>query len=119
MTAVTYWWRNSSATVMRRPHRSRIPDERDRAFWASTYPRYPKDAHHAVTNRLDRFLQPLAIRRLLSTRSAAAAASPGVSPPPGNVAFDALLLPTGGAELKQIGHQLQEAGLSPVGTEYL
>jgi len=47
---------------------SRIPDERDRAFWASTYPRYPKDAHHAVTNRLDRFLQPLAIRRLLCAK---------------------------------------------------
>lgn len=44
---------------------SRVPDERDRSFWSKTYPHYPKDAHHAVTNRLDRFLQPLAIRSLL------------------------------------------------------
>ena len=47
---------------------SQVPDERDRTFWTSTYPHYPKDAHHAVLNRLDRFLQPLAIRSLLCTK---------------------------------------------------
>ena len=57
-----------------------------------------------------------AIRRLLSS-GAVAPPVPGTSaaalPPPANAAFDALLLPEGGAQLKQIARQLKEAGLDP------
>ena len=50
-----------------------------------------------------------AVKRLLG----GAPAGPGASatPPPASVAFDALLLPEGGAQLKQIARQLKEAGL--------
>ena len=54
-----------------------------------------------------------AVKRLLSSR-ASAPSSPGISSAPptaANAAFDALLLPEGGAQLKQIAHQLKESGL--------
>jgi branched-chain amino acid transport system substrate-binding protein len=58
-----------------------------------------------------------AVKRLLAS-GAAAPASQGASttsePPPslsGGVAFDALLVPAGGVQLKQIARQLKEAGL--------
>jgi ABC-type branched-subunit amino acid transport system substrate-binding protein len=58
-----------------------------------------------------------AVKRLLAS-GAAAPGSQGASttsePPPspsGGVAFDALLVPAGGAQLKQIARQLKEAGL--------
>lgn len=57
-----------------------------------------------------------AIRRLLSSGAVSPTApdtSPAASPPPANAAFDALLLPEGGAQLKQIARQLKEAGLDP------
>ncbi len=57
-----------------------------------------------------------AVRRLLSAGAAASSApgvSSGASPPPASVAFDALLLPAGGTQLKQIARQLKEAGLDP------
>ena len=59
-----------------------------------------------------------AIKRLLSSGAAAPAgqgASTAPAPPsqPGDVAFDALLVPAGGAQLKQIARQLKEAGLDP------
>jgi len=51
------------------------------------------------------------IKRLLG----GAPPAPGAAstPPPANAAFDALLLPEGGAQLKQIARQLKEAGLDP------
>jgi branched-chain amino acid transport system substrate-binding protein len=54
-----------------------------------------------------------AVKRLLSGAAAPAApgAAAGASPPPAKANFDALLLPEGGAQLKQIAHQLQDAGL--------
>jgi branched-chain amino acid transport system substrate-binding protein len=51
------------------------------------------------------------IRRLLSPRAAAAAPLPGTPAPPASTGFDALLVPAGGTQLKEIGHQLREAGL--------
>src|SRR5260370_1447218 len=51
-----------------------------------------------------------AVRRL---RSSGAAAPSSVAVPRGIAAFDALLLPEGGAQLKQIARQLKEAGLDP------
>ncbi len=55
-----------------------------------------------------------AVKRLLSSGAAAPAASSAPPPPPsGSAAFDALLLPAGGAQLKQIARQLKEAGLDP------
>src|SRR5260370_29652444 len=51
-----------------------------------------------------------AVKRLLSS---GAAAPSSVAVPPGIAAFDALLLPEGGAQLKQIARQLKEAGLAP------
>jgi ABC-type branched-subunit amino acid transport system substrate-binding protein len=51
-----------------------------------------------------------ALKRLLSS---GAAAPSSVAAPPGIAAFDALLLPEGGAQLKQIARQLKEAGLDP------
>ncbi len=51
-----------------------------------------------------------AVKRLLS--SGVTAPTPGASSaPPASAAFDALLLPEGGAQLKQIARQLKEAGL--------
>ncbi len=51
-----------------------------------------------------------AVKRLLS--SGVTAPTPGTSSaPPASAAFDALLLPEGGAQLKQIARQLKEAGL--------
>jgi ABC-type branched-subunit amino acid transport system substrate-binding protein len=52
-----------------------------------------------------------AVKRLLGGASPAAGASP--PPAPASAAFDALLLPEGGAQLKQIARQLREAGLDP------
>jgi len=49
-----------------------------------------------------------AVKRLLGGASPAA----GASQPPG-AGFDALLLPEGGAQLKQIARQLRDAGLDP------
>jgi branched-chain amino acid transport system substrate-binding protein len=51
-----------------------------------------------------------AVKRLLG---GAAAAPGGSAAPPMSPAFDALLLPVGGAQLKQIARQLKEAGLEP------
>ena len=55
------------------------------------------------------------IQRLLTSGSSPAAVGPPGAPPPVSAAagagFDALLLPEGGAQLKQIAHQLQQAGL--------
>ena len=56
-----------------------------------------------------------AIKRLLSS-GASAPPTPGASsapPAPANLAFDALLLPEGGAQLKQIARQLKDSGLDP------
>jgi len=50
-----------------------------------------------------------AVKRLLGGAPAGAGAS--ATPPPASVAFDALLLPEGGAQLKQIARQLKDAGL--------
>ena len=50
-----------------------------------------------------------AVKRLLGAAPPAPGASP--APPPASAAFDALLLPEGGAQLKQIARQLREAGL--------
>ncbi len=50
-----------------------------------------------------------AIRRLLGSR--ATAGGPPGAPDSAAAGFDALLLPEGGAQLKQLGHQLHEAGL--------
>ena len=50
-----------------------------------------------------------AIQRLLPA-SAPATEAPAAAPP-ANAPFDALLLPEGGAQLKEIAHQLQGAGL--------
>jgi hypothetical protein len=51
----------------------------------------------------------------LTSGSSPAAVGPPGAPPPASAAtgagFDALLLPEGGAQLKQIAHQLQQAGL--------
>lgn len=57
-----------------------------------------------------------AIQRLLSGRAGpnAPPGPPGAPPAPvpaANTSFDALLLPAGGVQLKQIAHQLKEAGL--------
>jgi branched-chain amino acid transport system substrate-binding protein len=58
-----------------------------------------------------------AVKRLLSSGgpSGDPGASPAPTPPgptsPGNAAFDALLVPAGGDQLKQIARQLREAGL--------
>jgi branched-chain amino acid transport system substrate-binding protein len=55
-----------------------------------------------------------AVKRLLSGASAPPAPGTSSAPPaPANPAFDALLLPEGGAQLKQIARQLHEAGLDP------
>ncbi len=51
-----------------------------------------------------------AVRRLLGGGAQAAGVSPAPSPA-ANASFDALLLPEGGAQLKQIARQLKEAGL--------
>jgi branched-chain amino acid transport system substrate-binding protein len=51
-----------------------------------------------------------AIKRLLGGASAAPG---GSAAPPTSPAFDALLLPEGGAQLKQIARQLKEAGVDP------
>jgi len=57
-----------------------------------------------------------AVKRLLGA-TAAAPPAPGASsaaaPPPTGAAFDALLLPEGGAQLKQIARQLKDAGIDP------
>lgn len=53
-----------------------------------------------------------AIQRLLGSAAApAAAGAPPAAAPPARVGFDALLLPTGGDQLKQIARQLREAGV--------
>jgi branched-chain amino acid transport system substrate-binding protein len=56
-----------------------------------------------------------AVKRLLGAGAAASPAAGASSdpPPPANVAFDALLLPVGGAQLKQIARQLKDAGIDP------
>jgi ABC-type branched-subunit amino acid transport system substrate-binding protein len=51
-----------------------------------------------------------AVKRLLSPGGAAPSSA---AAPPGLAAFDALLLPEGGAQLKQIARQLKEAGIDP------
>src|SRR5205807_8790686 len=54
-----------------------------------------------------------AVKRLLGI-AAPPAAGPSPAPPPSaSASFDALLLPEGGAQLKQIARQLKEAGLDP------
>ena len=57
-----------------------------------------------------------AIHHLLPPAAAptAAPASPAAAP-----GFDALLLPEGGSQLRQIAHQLKEAGLDPAKTQLL
>ena len=60
-----------------------------------------------------------AVRRLLSPGSAALPAAPASSSPPGAPGFDALLLPEGGAQLKQIARQLRESGVEPLQTRLL
>jgi branched-chain amino acid transport system substrate-binding protein len=62
-----------------------------------------------------------AVRRLLSPSAAGgAAASPAAPPSPsGDPGFDALLLPAGGAQLKQIARQLKESGVEPAQTRLL
>ena len=50
-----------------------------------------------------------AIKRFLA--GGAASAAPAAAGPAISASFDALLLPEGGAQLKQIAHQLREAGL--------
>lgn len=52
-----------------------------------------------------------AIKRLLPSAAVAAAGSAPAPATPAPASFDALLLPEGGAQLKQIAHQLVEAGL--------
>ncbi|MFH1681495.1 MAG: hypothetical protein ABIH26_12755 [Candidatus Eisenbacteria bacterium] len=42
-----------------------VSDEEARAFWTSTYPSYPKDAHLALLNRLGRFLRPKVVRNVV------------------------------------------------------
>jgi ABC-type branched-subunit amino acid transport system substrate-binding protein len=59
-----------------------------------------------------------AVKRLLASGSAGPTAqgtstAPAPPSPSGGAAFDALLVPAGGAQLKQIARQLQEAGLDP------
>jgi branched-chain amino acid transport system substrate-binding protein len=49
-----------------------------------------------------------AVKRLVGGATAAAGSPPAASPD-----FDALLLPAGGAQLKQIARQLRDAGLDP------
>jgi ABC-type branched-subunit amino acid transport system substrate-binding protein len=56
-----------------------------------------------------------AVRRLLSSGSAA----PASPSPPGGPGFDALLLPEGGAQLKQIARQLKESGVESAQTRLL
>jgi branched-chain amino acid transport system substrate-binding protein len=52
------------------------------------------------------------IKRLLSSGPPAPGAASALPPgPPASGAFDALLVPEGGVRLKQIAHQLKEAGL--------
>jgi ABC-type branched-subunit amino acid transport system substrate-binding protein len=60
-----------------------------------------------------------AVQRLLSTGDAAAPAPVAPSPAAASPGFDALLLPIGGAQLKQIAHQLQAAGLDLTKTRLL
>lgn len=64
-----------------------------------------------------------AIQRLLSGGGGPAASGPPGAPPPaapgGGVGFDALLLPEGGVQLKQIAHQLRQAGLDTAQTRLL
>src|SRR5207245_9488097 len=50
-----------------------------------------------------------AVKRLLGGTAPPSGASP--APPPASAAFDALLLPEGGAQLKQIARQLKDSGL--------
>lgn len=53
-----------------------------------------------------------AVKRLLGSAPATAGAATA-PPPPASAAFDALLLPAGGAQLKQIARQLKDGGLDP------
>jgi len=53
-----------------------------------------------------------AVKRLLASGAGATASEPPPSPS-GGAAFDALLVPAGGAQLKQIARQLKEAGVDP------
>ena len=53
-----------------------------------------------------------AVKRLLASGAGAAASEPPPLPS-GGAAFDALLVPAGGAQLKQTARQLKEAGLDP------
>lgn len=46
---------------------SQVSDEQSRHFWQQTYPRYPKDAHLPILNRLGALLQPAVVRNLLCT----------------------------------------------------
>lgn len=52
-----------------------------------------------------------AVQRLLSGRAAPPAIGPPAAVPAANTSFDALLLPEGGVRLKQIAHQLRQAGI--------
>jgi ABC-type branched-subunit amino acid transport system substrate-binding protein len=69
----------------------------------------------------------LAVRRLLSPGAASSPAAlpspstppPSPSPSPGGAGFDALLLPEGGAQLKQIARQLKESGVDTAQTRLL
>ncbi len=54
-----------------------------------------------------------AIKRLLGAAAPPAAGASPAPPPSASASFDALLLPEGGAQLKQIARQLKEAGLDP------
>lgn len=44
---------------------ARIDDPEVKRFWTVTYPSYPRDAHLSVVNRLNRFLRPAVVRRML------------------------------------------------------
>jgi branched-chain amino acid transport system substrate-binding protein len=52
-----------------------------------------------------------AVQRLLSGRAAPPVFAPRAAVPAANTSFDALLVPEGGVRLKQIAHQLRQAGL--------
>ena len=52
-----------------------------------------------------------AVQRLLSGRAAPPAFGPPAAVPAANTSFDALLLPEGGVRLKQVAHQLRQAGV--------
>jgi ABC-type branched-subunit amino acid transport system substrate-binding protein len=58
------------------------------------------------------------IKRLLPTTAAATPAT-GAAPPSGGVPFDALLLPEGGDQLRQIAGQLKSAGIDTTQTRLL